>query len=386
MPSCPSAYARSSRRTPSAWGSTSPTCVSSSITPCPARWRRTIRKRDAQAATGSRPKCICCTRSPTASRTSSSSRARIRSAHWSRKSMTAYARSLIARGRFRWSLAPSRLRCPARSATARWSRRCACSSRQGRCARIRRPAVACSFGSSPRRSASSVKWAAIARSSWASCAHSGASGATRCTTACRWISTDCRRDSVARLGRCRCSRSSSADSSSSGIVSVAATTSPILVVRSPRIHSTGRRSTGDARTSCRSSTRCSSTPTPPGAGAASCFATSAIPRPERTAADATSGSARTTRLVGRRPPRLPSPARNGARVAIAAPRSQSHRSSSRVRRTRACSSGCARSARASRARSRCRRTSSSPIGRSSRSPFDARSRRSHSERSAAWVP
>ena len=68
---------RSSRRTRSAWGSTSLTCGSSSITRCPVRSRRTTRRPGARGATASSRTAYCCTRFPTASRTSSSSRARI---------------------------------------------------------------------------------------------------------------------------------------------------------------------------------------------------------------------------------------------------------------------------------------------------------------------
>ena len=54
------ADARSSwPRTPSAWASTRPTCGSSSITTCPAAWRRITRRRAAPAATASR-RAACC--------------------------------------------------------------------------------------------------------------------------------------------------------------------------------------------------------------------------------------------------------------------------------------------------------------------------------------
>ena len=59
--------------------------------------------------------------------------------------------------------------------------------------------------------------------------------------------------------------------------------SPRQASRSPRFASTGPRSTAAARTICRSSTPCSSTPTRRAAGAASCCATSATPRRARRA-------------------------------------------------------------------------------------------------------
>ena len=89
---------------------------SSCTTPCPARSRRTTRRPDAPAATGSRPRCSCCTRFPIASRTSSSSRARIRSARSSSRCTSALrARRRPRRARVTLDAgATSRARCRAR--------------------------------------------------------------------------------------------------------------------------------------------------------------------------------------------------------------------------------------------------------------------------------
>ena len=90
--------------------STRRTCASWCITPCRGHSRRTTRRRGARGATANPPRCTCYTPFPIDSRTSSSSRAPIPSAPWSRRCTTARARWPIARARYHSSRARSRPR------------------------------------------------------------------------------------------------------------------------------------------------------------------------------------------------------------------------------------------------------------------------------------
>ena len=198
-----------------------------------------------------------------------------------------------------------------------------------------------------RRAASSV-----------SSARCGASPATRSTTAPRWTSTRCHRASAARSAACR----SSSRCEQRAVPRVAPagrrrSRRQHARGRSARTRSTGPRSTAAARRSWRSWSRCSSTPTPRAAGAASCSATSATrPRGKDCGGcDNCLGThdvepAQRSAAAARRAHR-----RSASRAACA--RGRRPKSWCRARPTRSFSSGCARCAAASPARTRCRRTS-----------------------------
>ena len=267
------ACARSSRRTRSAWASTSRTCGSSSTTRCRARSRRTTRRPGAPAATASTPSASCCTRSPTASRTSSSSRARI-----PERALVEAVYDALQRDRRR--VGHDRSRAPTEIAAARAGqgrRRATSSRRSASCTRadaVRRESrVRSSRARAPARDARAHQARAAGRAQPGARVPARALARRRaraCTTAPSSTSTGCRpgfsgasrRDPAAR-------RRSSRASSSRGSASAAGTRLDEPERTALGIsRSTGPRSIAGAAPISQSSTPCRNTRTRPVAAAA----------------------------------------------------------------------------------------------------------------------
>ena len=242
---------------------------------------------------------FCCTRFPIASRTSSSSRARTRSARSSSRCTTRLRAAPTATGS-RELDAPTDIAVALHGqgrASARSNRRCASSRSRGAVVNELASAtrVFVRLLATPRAHQARARRADSRRSSGC-CARSGASAARAATTArtidldglppgfggaCGAIAAARRAPGapVRRVGAQRRRRRARATASA----------------RSPRFRIDWEQLDRRRAATCASSTRCSSTRTRTAAGAASCCATSAIPPRATRARAATTASARTTR-------------------------------------------------------------------------------------------